>query len=388
MNKIIIDAIYQYGKRKLTIKFPDNPQFTERVKGLDGAMWDATMAMWLVNNHPENLREIFRLFRGIAEIDATAVFNKKQQLGVLTDLQSGERKPSPDRKTKDPVPEPNEKAAGEILKFKYWMRQKRYSENSQKVYCDALRIFFGFFHDKPLNKIDNADIIRFTHEYILKNSYSGTYQNQIINAVKLFYRKNMDHEIIIEDIERPRRVHKLPNILSKQEVKQILSVHRNLKHKAMLSLIYACGLRRSELLFLKPGDIDSQRHLLIVRNAKGNKDRVVPLSEKIILMLRDYYKSYHPTTWLFEGDQAGNRYTETSLQHIFKQALVKARIKKPATLHWLRHSFATHLLESGTDIRYIQEILGHKSTRTTEIYTHVTEKSIQNIKSPFDELNI
>jgi len=154
----------------------------------------------------------------------------------------------------------------------------------------------------------------------------------------------------------------------------------------MLSLMYACGLRRSELLNLKPQNIDSKRHLLIIRNAKGRKDRVVPISDKLIEMLREYYKEYKPKVWLFEGQKAGEPYSETSLQKVLKIALAEAGNKKPVTLHWLRHSYATHLLESGTDLRFIQELLGHKSSKTTEIYTHVTEKSLQKIKSPFEDL--
>jgi integrase/recombinase XerD len=169
-------------------------------------------------------------------------------------------------------------------------------------------------------------------------------------------------------------------------VKAILEAHSNIKHKVMLSLIYACGLRRSELLNIKPADVDSKRHLLIIRNAKGNKDRVVPISDKTIEMLNEYIRLFKPKVWLFEGSVSGEKYSEQSLQCVLKQAIEKCNITKPVTLHWLRHSYATHLLESGTDLRYIQELLGHKSSRTTEIYTHVTEKSIQKIKSPFDDL--
>lgn len=166
----------------------------------------------------------------------------------------------------------------------------------------------------------------------------------------------------------------------------ILTAHSNIKHKTMLSLIYSCGLRRSELLNLKPNDIDSNRHLVIIRQAKGKKDRIAPLSPSILIMLRDYYKLYKPQTWLFEGQYPNTTYDERSLGHVLKQALDKTNIKKPVTLHWLRHSYATHLLEAGTDLRYIQEILGHKSSKTTEIYTHVSTKSLQNVKSPFDDL--
>ena len=146
------------------------------------------------------------------------------------------------------------------------------------------------------------------------------------------------------------------------------------------------GAQRSEVINLKPADVDSKRGLLIIRNAKGRKDRVVPLPEKLVELLREYYKYYKPKVWLFEGQKPGNQYSPTSLHEVLKTALGKTKITKNVTLHWLRHSYATHLLESGTDLRYIQELLGHKSSKTTEIYTHVTDNSIKKIRSPFDDL--
>ena len=133
-------------------------------------------------------------------------------------------------------------------------------------------------------------------------------------------------------------------------------------------------------------DIDSKQNVVNIRHAKGNKDRIVPLSEKILTLLREYFKQHRPKKWLFEGQIAGTQYTETSLNKVFQQAKRKAKITMPCTLHTLRHCYATHLLEAGTDIRYIQVLLGHKNSKTTEIYTHVTTKSIQKIKSPFDDL--
>ena len=190
----------------------------------------------------------------------------------------------------------------------------------------------------------------------------------------------------IDAVHRPKREQKLPNVLSKEEIKRIIEAPKNLKHRSMLSVIYACGLRRSELLNLKPNHIDSKRKLLIIYQSKGKKDRVIPIGDKIIDLLREYYKAYRPKEWLFEGQIKGNKYSATSLEKVLKQSLQRAKIKKPVTLHWLRHSFATHLMESGTDMRYVQVLLGHKSSRTTEIYTHVSTKSLQNIKSPFDDL--
>ena len=175
-------------------------------------------------------------------------------------------------------------------------------------------------------------------------------------------------------------------MLSKEEIKLILNAPSNIKHKAMLSLIYSCGLRRSELLNLKLTDVDSKRGLVIIRQSKGRKDRVAPLSEKILELLRAYYNAHKPNVWLFEGQDKKSQYDERSLANVLKQALEKSGISKPVSLNWLRHSYATHLLENGTDLRYIQEILGHSSSRTTEIYTHVSNHNIQKITSPFDNL--
>ena len=154
----------------------------------------------------------------------------------------------------------------------------------------------------------------------------------------------------------------------------------------MLSLIYACGLRSGELLNLLPAHIDSNRGVLIIKQAKRNIDRIAPLGKSLIDMLRFYFKTFKPKKYLFEGMQEGMPYDARSLQLVIKQSLARTTINKPVTLHWLRHSYATHLLENGTDLRYIQEILGHRSSRTTEIYTHVSTNSIQKIVSPYDQL--
>ncbi|MEI8226302.1 MAG: tyrosine-type recombinase/integrase [Bacteroidota bacterium] len=275
-----------------------------------------------------------------------------------------------------------------LEELRKWMRFRRYSESTIRTYTEMVRTFISFMNTYGRGRGEDAEISvqRFTNVYILPRKLSFSYQNQLVNALKLFYKQILKRELEINQVRRPKREYKLPNVLSKQEVKRLLSAMRNIKHRAMLSVIYACGLRRSELLNLKPGDVDSIRGLLIIRQAKGRRDRVVPVSMKIIEMLREYYRQYRPKVWLFEGEVPGMQYDERSIQQVLKRAIYLAGIKKPVTLHWLRHSYATHLHESGVDIRYIQEILGHRSSRTTEIYTHVSARSIQLIRSPFDDL--
>jgi len=341
---------------------------------LPGARWNPENKCWFLrgdNDIPETLRDHFK---GVAYIDHSAM--QKGPPG------------KPHGRPRNDLQPPDAASLRLIGQFKEWMNHRRYSASTINSYADALKVFTGFLSPAPLSKATNEDVVAFINEYILKNSYSNSYQNQAISALKIFFKQVLKSPVLIEEIERPRREHRLPVVLSKQEVAAILTSLTNLKHRTMLSMIYACGLRRSELLNLQARDIDSKRGLLIIRMSKGNKDRVVPLSNMVVEQLRKYYKQYRPVTWLFEGQVNGQKYSAQSLQRVLKKALYLAGIKKDITLHCLRHSYATHLLESGTDLRYIQELLGHKSSRTTEIYTHVSTRTLQNIKSPIDDLGI
>lgn len=267
-----------------------------------------------------------------------------------------------------------------------WMEHRRYSPKSIANYINILESFFRFTNVQTFEELNNEHLIRYNREYILANKLSSSYQNITVNALKIFLRVQGSESFTEESIERPRREHKLPDVLAKEEVKLILISPINIKHRLMLQLIYACGLRAGELRSLRPSDINSHRKMLFIRQAKGKKDRLVPIPDILIVSLRDYYKIQRPLEYLFEGDIPGTQYSERSLQNVFKQACYKAGIKKPATLHWLRHSYATHLLERGTDVRYIQELLGHNSTKTTMIYTHVSQREIGQIRSPLEDL--
>ena len=281
---------------------------------------------------------------------------------------------------------PNTEGLTSIETFKRYLSSKRYSPNTINTYSEALKSFLTFCNTKAIKEITNDDVIAYNNDYILKHNLSSSYQNQIVNAIKLYFKIVKETAIEIDKVHRPKREKVLPNVLSKEEIKTILEAPKNLKHKAMLSMIYSCGLRRSELLNLIPNDIDSKRNVVIIRQSKGKKDRITPLSPKILELLRDYYKEYSPKIYLFEGQEKNTQYSARSLEEVLKKSITLSRINKPVTLHWLRHSYATHLLESGTDLRYIQELLGHNSSKTTEIYTHVSTKNIQQIKSPFDDL--
>ena len=383
MDTVNVQQVEHKGEDRLMLRFDFNSELIGAARSIPDCWWSQTLKAWHIGNKPENLKLLLKAFEGKAYIDPFVIFNTNHNKPIKPLISTQMFKSSK-------VQNCNKSKETTYLKdclkgFEEYLLYRRYSENTIRSYLGGLKIFL-IFVDKHASEVTNNDLIRFSNYLITKKRISCSFQNQVINAIKLYFRTIHSIEFDFNKVERPRREHKLPNVLSREEVKQIITSPTNIKHRAMLSLIYACGLRRSELINLKPTDIDSKRNLLVIRQAKGNKDRVVPISEKIINVLREYYKTYKPKVWLFEGQNPGEQYSEQSLQSVFKQAVRRERIGKNPTLHWLRHSYATHLLESGTDLRYIQELLGHKSSKTTEIYTHVTDNSLKKIRSPFDDL--
>ncbi|HAY32972.1 MAG TPA: integrase [Bacteroidetes bacterium] len=262
---------------------------------------------------------------------------------------------------------------------------KNYSVNTINNYRNHFIPYLNYFSEKKPSQINKEEIINYLMHLRSSRQLSASEQNQIINAVKFFYEKVLNRPKELYDIPRAKKPFQLPGIFSAEEVRQIIDAANNLKHKSILSLAYAGGLRISEIVNLKISEIDSQRMVINIRQAKGRKDRIVMLSEKLLLMLRDYYKIYKPKEYLFEG-QSGGMYSLRSIQEILKKAKSRAGIKKKGSVHSLRHSFATHLLEGGTDILSIKKLLGHQSLRTTMIYTHVSNEHISKIQSPLDKI--
>jgi integrase/recombinase XerD len=268
-----------------------------------------------------------------------------------------------------------------------FMAERRYSSRSIETYISQLELFFKYFEGKDPFDIREEDISNFFHDYIVHHGYSASYHNQLISAIKMFYQVNGSREIDSSSLVRPRRGRSLPKVFSKEEVKSILNASRNVKHRLILWMIYSCGLRRSELVNIRLVDLDRSRSILNIRQAKGKIDRFIPVSEKVWAKVDEYKMAYEPEVYLFEG-QGGGRYSSESVYRVFKEALKRAGIKKDVGVHSLRHSYATHLHENGVDIRYIQELLGHKSTRTTEIYTHVSRRNLVAVRSPIDDIDL
>ena len=333
------------GIARIAVVFEKNAELIARIKTVKGSRWSQSLGVWHVPDSEEN-RVRFKL--------------KLQSHSI-----------------------PSIEGIAQIEKFKQYLRSKRYSESTINTYSEALKSVLVFYREKPIADITNQDVIVYNDEYILKKNLSASYQNQTINAIKLFFKIIHNSKIVLEELHRPKNAKKLPNVLSKEETLKLIDVTTNLKHKTLLALIYSSGLRISEAINMKITDIDSQRMLIHVKNAKGKKDRYTLLSTKVLGLLKEYYTIYRPVVFLFEG-QFGNQYSSRSAQSVLHQSAKKAGITKQISLHTLRHSFATHLLESGTDLRYIQDLLGHSSPKTTMIYTHVSSTSLRKIINPFD----
>lgn len=366
------------GQTIIKLEFKLDESLNEVVRNFTDCRWSKTHRSWYVVERPNIMQELFLHFKGTAWLDYSMI-KKSDSENESIKVKNRERLAA----TVKEITEHNSRL---INTLKVWMSTRRYSENSISAYSDALELFSRWRDNKAFEETTNEDILAFNTDYILRNRLSATYQTHFISALKLLFNVCRFQKLEVTELIRPKKPRKLPNVLSKQEVKLILESARNVKHQCMLSLIYSCGLRCGELLALKAEHVDSERKLLIIKSAKGNKDRISPLSKKTISLIENYRKMYPTKIWLFEGQQPGERYDERSLQNVLKQSITKAGIMKPVTLHWLRHSYATHLLEAGTNLRYIQEILGHSSPRTTQIYTHVSSESLQNIISPFDTL--
>lgn len=274
-----------------------------------------------------------------------------------------------------------------IQQFEKSLRIQRYSEASIRNYKSALDNFLKLADKKfnSLSEIDESVIEKYIYWMIEKRNISASFQRTIVASIDKFFNLVAGSPKAIKHLYPKQKSQSLPQFLSTVEVKQLIDATNNLKHKCIVQLLYAGGLRLSELLHLKIVDIDSDSMIIRINNGKGKKDRVVMLSEKLLNDLRLYFIEYKPSIYLFNG-QNGGQYSEKSVQCVVKEAAKKAGINKQVTPHTLRHSFATHLLEKGTDIRYIQELLGHKSIQTTEIYTHITDVSRSKIKSPLDLL--
>jgi integrase/recombinase XerD len=353
------------GKERLKLHFPYDRKIINLIRTIPGARWAPKERCWHIATQAGGVEKLNHKFEGALHFEET------REQGEEKTRRQG------DQVKVDLVPE-------EFIKT---LVLKNYSENTIRTYRSMLGEYLKYYAKLDPLKITDEQIREYLLYLIEHRKISMSYQNQSINAIKFYYEQVLGRPVKTYYIQRPKKEKVLPNVLSEQEVVLILNSTDNLKHKAILSLIYSAGLRRGELINMKINDIDSKRMYVIIRQGKGRKDRYSILSEKVLELLRRYVKQYKPKEWLFEG-QFGGQYGASSIQHILKDAIAVSKIRKKVTVHTLRHCFATHLLECGTDIRYIQELLGHQSSKTTEIYTHITQRGLGKIKSPLDNFDI
>jgi len=366
---VSLEANYFKNENRLFVRFQYNEDFIALIKSFDDARWSNSQKAWHIENIPQNLKAIFSAFKGKALIDASGVpFKNRDYTKQKTTL----KKVVP--KTERPnIPE----------EFLLFLKRRRYSENTIKTYCTFLSEFIGFIFPKLLDSIEFNDIKRYLNFLVNSKKVSSSTQNQAINALKCYYQNILRWERFSIDIERPRKEKKLPKVISEHEVLRMIQSCDNLKHKFIICALYSAGLRMGELLSLRKEDIFLDKNLIFVRGGKGKKDRTTILSENLKKLLFMYIQNYNPNYWLIEGVNR-SKYSATSVNRVIKSAAKKASIGRNVSAHMLRHSFATHLLEQGLDLRYIQQLLGHGSSKTTEVYTHVSSKSLAKIKSPLD----
>jgi len=366
LPQITIEKIIHKKRVRIFVRFRYNLSLINHLKKLDGHRWSASRKSWHFPDTPGMVERIKTHFNGLAQIE-----------DKITGMPAINLKGLPKNRN---ISESTRKHLQGFIKF---LQGKRYSESTVHTYSTFIADFMDYLKDKDINSINNRDVALFCEDILVPFDYSVNSQRQFISAVKQLKAYMPQLEIDNFSLERPRKAVMLPTVLSKEEVLRLLINTRNLKHRAALTLMYSSGLRISELLNLELLNINTERRQIFVRNGKGRKDRVVIFAESFLPMMKNYLATYQPQKYFIEG-KPHEKYSAESVRSIVKRSARLAGIKKRVTPHTLRHSFATHLLENGVDIRYIQELLGHSSPKTTMIYTHVSRKDILSIQSPLD----
>jgi site-specific recombinase XerD len=347
------------GRERLRISFRYSYRLKEHVKAFPGAKWDPKLGFWRLDDP--------------GAVAALTAHLRDGGFGVSTQPGPGPGMQKPLRSVPHPL----------ALRFRDYLIARRYSQSTVGVYGAFIQQFLDFLGDTPPEQATNAEAEAFLEYLVLKRRIAISTHRQAIGALKQFAAFLPDSPLNPEGLVRPRRSHKLPSVLGEAEVVRLLQVTRNLKHRAILALMYSCGLRIGELLNLEWRHIDLERRQVWVRSGKGRKDRQVVLANRILPLLENYRATYQPVRFFAEG-APGNRYSPSSIRAFLRRSAKRAGILKHVTPHTLRHSYATHLLEKGVDIRYIQELLGHAKTETTMVYTHVSRRDLLNIRSPLD----
>jgi site-specific recombinase XerD len=359
-NLIIYKPLPKSKRVKVFIPFEMKTE-REAFKKVNSSFYHPNQKLWSISNTPENLQKIDALFG--QKVQKVALSAPKEMPEIVL----------------------NKNSQAELDRTHQKMVLKGFSPHTIQNYKSALKPLFKYFEQQALKTVTKEQIEGYVYEMITKYKISESVQNAIINAIKCYYEHTLGMPREYYNISRPKKSDDLPNVLSTQEVLAIINSPKNLKHKTILYTIYGAGLRVGELMRLRVSDIHSADGYIFIKDSKGKKDRHTVLSMHLLSLLRKYFKAYKPSYWLFEG-QTGGQYSYTSIQSIYRKAVKDTKSNPWSTPHTLRHSFATHMLESGVSLRHIQAALGHNSSKTTEIYTRVLAINNKTIKSPLDYL--
>ena len=373
LKQITLRHVLVENKKFIGLQFYPNKVINALTKELTDISWSNEYDLFLLPNCAKNLNTIFNTYRGVAWVNCKYFFpNRPVSKGVNEPINIKRKKATAKPLDWQPCPE----------SYIQKLELKRYALNTANTYVSNFEKFLNHFHPKPKDTLNENDIRSYL-EYLIKQGYSNSSLNQAVNSIKFYYELVLGMPNRFYHIERPRKKQTLPKVISKEEAKALIGCTNNIKHKCIASLLYSSGLRRAEVINLKLSDIDSSRMLIHVKNAKGGKDRCTLLGDNMLKDLRTYFKKHRPKEYLFEGPHGG-KYSGTSIGRVISAAGKVACIRIKVTPHILRHSFATHLLESGVDLRYIQSLLGLSSSKTTEIYTHVAVNQLSVIKNLLD----
>jgi integrase/recombinase XerD len=365
---------------------PYNPnfktEFIDKIKKVFGRQWCVTHKIWHIPYQKDaytTLKKLFATANFVVLTDEIKGLSVAEKAAILAITKPAEA-------AKKAVFNPQTLSFySELLRLEEVLRIKRYALSSVKTYKSAFTNFLHFYNDTDPRTLSDDDIRRYILHQINVCNIKERTQNTIINAIKFYYENVLEHDRKVFYNLRPRPQTTLPNVLSKEEIVKLFMAVGNIKHRCILMLIYSAGLRLSEVVNLQWADLCFEAKTIHIKGAKGKKDRVIMLANVAETALMDYKKVYQPTIWLFESPDLG-AYSVRSVQMLFSRAVQDSGVNRHATVHTLRHSFATHLLENGTSLRIIQEFLGHSSISTTEIYTHVVAKHRQSVRSPLDGL--
>ncbi len=384
----------------MAIFFDYDKVLQQKVK-LGGASWSQSNKVWYMQLNKVNFEKIKGVLDGEASLDYSALKIYLEEKKIKGSKKSSVHLPARVKTTAVMVTTgPIKKKSGNTQKnihavnahvlpaMEQYLILKAYSKSTIITYLGEMRQLLYAFKDIPADDLTAEHLKKYMVFCLKKLNLTENTLHSRINALKLYFEQVLHREKFFWDIPRPKKAMQLPRLLNETELTRLFNALSNKKHKAMLFTIYSAGLRVSELVDLKITDIDSKRMQILVRRAKGKKDRYVNLSPLLLDILRKYIQEYkpRPRVYLFESEQTFSAYPTRTVQQIFANAKHKACIRKEVGIHSLRHSFATHLLDKGTDIRYIKDLLGHFNIKTTERYLHVSKKQLVNIISPFDDL--